>query len=212
MDPEVYRVDWHFPRYRVIPLGEVRSMLEKEGFNLNDRDRLRPLYALRLQQEFGAHLFRVGPPIMPPMHRKLRGKIFRTVEGKEELEVLEDNGIIASYFKGQHAVRITPSIAGQLEICARALLSELEDELRRLNEAAEEGNGMARRRDILGRRVGAMARHLNDEMRWIALLGDCGLPAKNDRKSLMNGLHLAYGGGWAAPNEEAIVLEVTEIE
>ncbi|MBV1686361.1 hypothetical protein KRR38_01405 [Novosphingobium sp. G106] len=59
---EVYRIDWRFNTFRTVRLGELTNFLVEEGFDLTNRDRLRPIYSLKLQQELSSHLTRVGPP------------------------------------------------------------------------------------------------------------------------------------------------------
>lgn len=208
---EVYRVDWQFSKYRMIPLGQIKRELEEGGFDLTDRDRLRPLYALQLQHEFSAHMFRVGHPIMPPLHRKVAAKVFRMVEDRlEQLHEFDDGEVFATYFKGSNKVRITPSVAGELEKCLRELLKEMEDQLHELQETKVVGQTLNQRCEILDRRIKATARDVNTEERWIKLLGDCDLPKSGNRKKLMNGLCLVYGENWPTPSQETIVFQVTD--
>ena len=207
---EVYRIDWEFQTYRTVALGDLEGYLRKGGFDLSDRDRLRPLYALKLQQEFSSHVFRVGPPIMPPVRIKLRGEIFCTVGGKSSIEVLEPEDISMSLFQDKFKMRLTLYIVGRLRQALEGLLAQMTERLRELQEAGRDDEALMREVSALRPKIDAMHRRLDEDERWLDLHGDLDLPEPGNPKKLMQGLYVVYGTEWAEPSEPAILLQVTK--
>ena len=177
------------------------------GVDVSGRDRLRPLYALKLQHEFGQQLLRVGDPVMPPFRKGVRGDIIRSVDGLEKVDGLEDIHLSSAFEENTRTVRITPSVAGRLQEALGELSRGMEEELSALKDGEDEREAM-----LLQYKVEAMGRAFRDDDKWINLLGDIELPNCDEKKKLMQGLYLAQGSGWLAPGEPAIVFQVTEME
>jgi hypothetical protein len=182
--------------------------LGDEGYELTNRDRLRPLYGLKLQQDFGNHILRVGPPIMPPVHMPMRGELFLcTDEQTTPLGVLEKDELYSSWFKGKLTVRITPSIAGQLRRTVEDLLIGMKDRLDEL-KTAEQDDRVKKAVKSLEPKVTAITNNLAKDESWIRLLGDQELPSSLEKKT--QGLYFVRGAGWTRPSDPAIVFQITD--
>jgi hypothetical protein len=59
-----------------VPFSDLREWLRKTGYDLVDRARLRPLFALGLQHAFHAHRARVGWPKSPPLFQSLHTELW----------------------------------------------------------------------------------------------------------------------------------------
>lgn len=207
---EVYRIDWKFGSYRTVPLGELQGYLRDEGYQLANRDRLRPLYGLKLQQEFGNHVLRVGPPIMPPVHMGMSGEIFRCIAGQTtSIGRIEKEELFASWFKGDLTVRITPTIAARLRGAVEELLVEMQGRLSTL-QAANQDENVKKAVKSLDFKVTALTDVLAKDDQWIKLLGDQELPAIGSVKKKFNGLFFVRGPGWTPPSDPAVVFEISD--
>ena len=209
-DSEVYRIDWKFDTYRTVKLGELKAYLCDEGFDISGRDRLRSLYALKLQQEFGNHVLRVGPPVMPPVQMKMSGEIVQSMDGERvPVNTLDDDGVFASFFKGKLSIRITPAIAGQLRSAVEKLHAAMRERLTILKTADRSNKASPNELRTLNLKVAAIARHLEIDRSWIELLGDKDLPKIGSIRRLLPNLYLARGHEWTDPTESAVVFQVT---
>lgn len=198
---EVYRIAWKFAKYRSVELGKLEAWLKDEGFDVSNRDRLRPLFGLKLQQEFGAHLLRVGPPIIPPMTTPARGQIFVcSSPGRDPIRQFDAGEIMLTRFKGTTWLRVTPPLAG-------ALKEASEDLLNRLAEKHEASSGRAK--EDLARKVTALEGQLSKDEFWIGLLSNVELNAVGRVKSV-GLLQFVLGSDWAEPGKPCVVLEISE--
>lgn len=207
---EVYRIEWDFGSYRTVPLGGLRKHLQEGGYNLSNRERLRPLYGLKLQQEFGNHVLRIGPPIMPPVHMPMRGEIFQWIdESTTSFGSLGKDELFASWFKGQLTVRITPSVAGLLRTSVEELLAALKRRLTDL-KAAQPDDTVKKAIKALEPKVDAIENNLKEDEKWVALMGDHELSPSLKKVSGIHGLMFVRGEGWQPPSVPAIVLQITD--
>jgi hypothetical protein len=205
---EVYQIDWEFRSYRTVALGDLNQHLRDQGYQLANRDRLRPLYALKLQQEFGNHVLRVGPPIMPPVHMEMVGEIFQCVGGiATSIGVFDKKELYASWFNGNLALRITPSIAGRLRTAVEELLAVMRERLAALEAATQDETAKKALRS-LGPKVNALAESLAKDEQWINVLGDHTLTASSKR--ICHGLSLVRGQGWTPPADPTVVFQVSD--
>jgi hypothetical protein len=206
---EVYQIEWDFGSYRTVPLGGLKQLLTEQGYQLSNRDRLRPLYGLKLQQEFGNHILRVGLPIMPPVHMPMRGEIFQWIdESTTSIGILEKDELFASWFKGQLRIRITPSIAGRLRTAVEELLAAMRRRLSDLKAEQDEVSKKAIR--SLEPKVDSIAKTIEEDERWVALMGDHELSPSLKKVSGLHGLFFVRGEGWPAPSGPAIVLQISD--
>jgi hypothetical protein len=209
-DAEVYRIDWHFETFRTVRLEDLVTVLKEQGLDLENRDRLRSLYALKLQQEFGNHLLRIGPPIMPPISRRLSGSIKRGITGAETSdEKLDDGGVVAARFGKSLSLRLTPSLVAKLKEATSNLAGEMEDHL----ELLPQGNGAAEKRHTeWSLKTTAVREQLGNDALWMGLLNGIDVPSKGEVKKIRGSIYLANGSGWSFPNAPAVVLALKENE
>lgn len=174
---QIFQIVWDFKKYRTVALNKVRATLEEDDFNIEDRVRLRPLYALQLQQEFAAHTFRVGVPTAPPVLRAIDVDIwFKSkgivIPGDGGRAADRDQGVepfIAARFSEGGAAAYT--LKGKQHLVpTMALVDMIRDALgevtKRLEtEAAEEGTP-PKRRTQLRSEVQSIRGILNDEEKW----------------------------------------------
>ena len=76
---DVFRIDWLFHRYKTVPIRDLKEHLISNGFRVENYERLTPLYALQLQQEFANKVFRVGVPATPPVTLRLKASVVQLV-------------------------------------------------------------------------------------------------------------------------------------
>ena len=209
-DSDVYRINWDLKKCRAVALGDLKTQLGSDGFDISGRDRLRPLYALKLQRELSDHIFRIGHPVMPPIRMKMKGDIFRSMGERERVDALNDDGVFRSFFKGSSTFKITMSVVGRLRNAVEELLEYMRDELRTLEEADQNDGDIKRRTAALRPKVEAVSRQLNEEERWIGLLCETVLPETDKPKKLLQGLYLVYGSEWTYPNDSAVVFQVID--
>jgi hypothetical protein len=196
---EVYRIVWDFAKYRSVPLGGLRDWLVGGGYDVTNRDRLRPLFALKLQQEFGAHLMRVGPPIMPPMTTKARGRVLICVPEQEEVAAFSESELMLTRFKKLTWLRVTPWIAGTLRQQCEELRLRVEEQ----RDAAE-----GKKRADLQKKVDSIVGHLDDDDFWISLLDGVELNAPGSVKTV-GPLGIVVGTEWN-DSKVRVMLEITE--
>ena len=207
---EVYRIDWEFKTYRTVPLGKLEDYLSKKRVDVSKRDRLRPLYALKLQNDFGRQLLRPGHPVMPPFRKGVRGAIARSWDGPKEVEDLDDLFLSSALEDSRRVVRVTPALAGRMQAALGVLHRDLLERLSNDEHGTQgEGDGSA---TFLQNKVKAIRKVLDDDEKWIGLLGEVEVPGLNSVKKLMHGVYIAQGDEWQAPKEPAVVFQVIHVE
>lgn len=202
---EVYRIDWRFNTFRTVPLGELAKFLADNGFDLANRDRLRPIYSLKLQHELGSHLTRVGPPIMPPIAKHVCSKIrYRSRTGVAD-EALPANEIVVSHFKKKSTVMLTPALIAKLKRACGEHLEFLREELAAMPDATEQER---KKRAPQVAKVDGLQAQIAGSQTWVRLVGDKSLPADGKIEKLGGSVYVAQGSGWVHPSSPAVVLVI----
>ena len=198
---EVYRINWNFSKYRSVRLIELATWLQGQGYSTANRDRLRPLYGLKLQQQFGAHLMRVGPPLTPPMTTKASGRIFICSPDRSDPEELEHGEVMLSRFGGRTRVRITPKIASAMKNGCEQLVSELEGKASAML--------VARQADFR-KKIESHQRTVENDAFWIDLLNGVDLSGPGAVKPVGSSCGFVLGADWADGGKLRVVLEIEE--
>jgi hypothetical protein len=206
---EVYRIDWRFNSFRTVALGELTTFLTGAGFDVSKRDRLRPIYSLKLQHELGSHLTRVGPPIMPPIAQHAKAKIRYKIAEKVENVILSTGEVVVSRFKKKATVRFTPSLVAKLKLACQDVLDDLRATL---DAMPTEGEGAQKALKPMAAKVEGLDGQLSRSDFWSGLLGDHQLPGFGECAKLKGVLSLALGGDWTFPGPPAVVLVIGEKE
>jgi hypothetical protein len=196
---EVYRIVWEFSKYRSVPLGHLRDWLVAEGFDVSNRDRLRPLFGLKLQQEFGAHLMRVGPPVMPPMTTKAVGRVLICAPEREEAGEFTSSELMLTRFKKQTWLRVTPKIAGLLKQRCEDLRAKVEEQ----REQAVEN-----KKSDFTKKIDSITASLDNDDFWIELLDGVELNLPGSVKTV-GPLGFVVGPDWS-DNKVRVMLEIRE--
>ena len=206
-DFDVLRIDWLFHRYKTVPIRDLKTHLTSNGFHVDRYERLTPLYALQLQQEFANKVFRIGSPATPPVTLRLKASVVQwspspALENSGYQDEIfcsfTDDEVSAYHFDGSLRFKITPHIAGCLRDALRELLPTLRDHLGGLAEQAHTD---------FEHKVRAIERLLEDHQKWAELLGDLPLGSEGSRKPLCSTVHLAVGT-YDAFNQPAVVLHI----
>jgi len=204
---EVYRIDWRFNSFRTVPLGGLAKFLEDEGFDLANRDRLRPIYSIKLQHELGSHLTRVGPPVMPPIAKHVRGKIrYHSVNGVSDIALLASE-LVVSHFKKKSTIMLTPALISKLKLACGEHLEHLKEQLAAMPEGTAEEQ---KARKPLASKVEGLTAQLAGSDTWIRLFGDKLLPAEGKCDKVGGCIYVAHGTGWVHPGPPAVVLVIGE--
>lgn len=205
---EVYRIEWTFRNYRSVELGKIEVWLKDHGFDLNNRDRLRPIFALKLQHEFGAHLLRVGPPVLPPMTIPATGKIFVCDPDRNEFYKFEPAELLLTRYKEKTLLRVTPRIAGLLKQACEDLLIRLDAE----SAATAKANGdpiKTKSQIELDKKIESLSNQVMNDDFWIKLLNGKELNGRGSVKT-DNFLGFVLGAEWSDTNKPRVVLEIEE--
>jgi hypothetical protein len=214
-DESVYRIDWHFRSYTTVPLGALKDYLERQGFKTADRERLRPLHALKLQQAFGSHLTRVGPPVMAPNARRMEAAIIIFTDGHFRETALADGDVVASFHDGATTVRLTTSVVGQLQDAAGELVAELNSALTSIEaeETTSPKAAMQREKRLVGARasIESLLHQIEDDEIWVKLADDHALPKFGALNGLGGPVRIQNGGPLVTPNKSSIILFVGEL-
>lgn len=201
----VYRIDWSFSGYRSTTLGKLAAWLADGGFDTSNRSRLRPLYGLKLQQEFGAHLLRVGPPVMPPLTYAAEGRLYRCAGGAKELVQEFTNGeVMLSHHKDETVLRLTPKLVDRIRSIALGLRSDLQTEL----DAAPAGDN--KKRGPITAKLDALTRDIDDDQLWIDLVDGMPLHAGGSMKDLKSVCAFVRGKDWTPPTKPRVVFEIVD--
>jgi hypothetical protein len=211
-----------FSAYRSVPLGDLQNWLAQEGYDTTNRDRLRPLYGLKLQQEFGAHLLRVGPPVLPPLTYAAEGKIYIISAGEREIvEELTNGEVMLSHHKGVTVVRMTPKIVDAMKRGAEELVRRLteakaarstqKDNTDR-EQAKLETEGEPRKPKADGEqlKIDAISRDVENDDYWITLVDGVVLNAPGSVLDKGSTCSFVPGVEWSNPGKPRIVLEILE--
>jgi len=197
---EVYRIVWDFAKYRAVPLGGLETWLKAQKFDVTNRDRLRPLFGLKLQQEFGAHLMRVGPPILPPTTTGAVGRIYLSSAERQLLGDFTPSELMVTRVKGVLWLRVTTRIASALRDHCETLRSGMLDD-----QAAATTE---RKKADWQKKIDALAKELDDDAFWIKLLDGFELNAPGSMK-VVGPMGFVVGAEWT-DNKMRVVLEITE--
>ena len=196
---EVYRIVWDFSKYRSVRLGCLDQWLEEKGFDIKNRDRLRPLFGLKLQQQFGAHLMRVGPPVMPPITTKVMGRVLIcTPEQKNEVQ-FDSSELRITRFKNLTVLRVTPKVAGKLKQYCEELRAHMVD----LWNIAPKNKKVQ-----FNKKIASVDRSLDDDQFWIKLLNGVELNRTGSVKTVGH-LGFVVGKDWTN-SKELVMLEINE--
>ncbi|MEP9369992.1 hypothetical protein [Xanthobacter sp. VNH20] len=197
----VYRIDWNFKEYRSIPLAKLADYLKELGLNVANRDRLRPLYALKLQQEFGAHLMRVGPPIMPPLTYEAEGRVYDNFGGVKNLgEEFIQGEVMLSHHQDETRVRMTPKLVDALQRAAQTLVQKMID----AKPAPQPGKP-----DHEQTKIDALQKEIDNDDFWIGLVEGVTLNGFNSMKAIGTGCSFIRGE-WSATGKPRVIFEVSE--
>jgi hypothetical protein len=204
---EVFRIDWRFNTFQTVRLGDLAMYLAENGFDVSNRDRLRPIYSLKLQHELGNHLMRVGPPVMPPISRHAKSKIrYHSRDGVTDISLAADE-VVKSHFKKKSTVRFVPALVSKLKHACEEHLEYMRDQLQLMPDETEDEKKA--RRPLVAKVDGLEGQVAGSEV-WPLLLGDHPLPAEGEIKKLRGSVYVASGGGWVHPGHPAVVLVVGE--
>ncbi len=209
----VYRIDWQFSGYRSEPLGKLRDWLTANGFVTANRDRLRALYALKLQQEFGAHLLRVGPPVMPPLTFAAEGTVYLADKtGRQVFEEIARGDIMLSHHKGELVARLTPKLVDSLRRAAQAILDDLKSKrARRPADLAPPAGQSNQKIDPDQAKIEALQRELDTDDYWINLVDGVVLNAPGSIIDRGGACSFVRGGvEWKNPSKPRVILEILE--
>ena len=175
---EVYRINWEFAAFQSVPLAKLQDHLTANGFDVTHRDRLRAPFSFDLQQSFGANLFRVGTPAMPPITREVtaRALLVHKDEIVEE-RVFDDPSMRLTWYKRKTHARFTLTHVEEL----RQLCRERHDRIReehdtlvdKLEESDEKSRGHLKKRiEKLDDRCASILNMLDDATVWDKVHGD----------------------------------------
>jgi hypothetical protein len=197
--------------------------LVREGYDTKNRDRLRPLYGLKLQQQFGAHLLRVGPPVMPPLTYAAEGRIYLTNAGRRELlEELTNGEVMLSHYKGVTVARMTTKIVDPMKRGAEELVRQLREDKAARSARRDKAVGEQAKSDTGGRpgkpkvdgeqlKIDAISRDIDSDDYWITLVDDgVVLNAPSTMLDRGNACSFVRGVEWQNPGKPRIVLEILE--
>lgn len=206
---EILCIDWRFDSYQSIEFGKVLTFLESGGYDISNRDRLRPLYALQLQQEVARYVTRVGEPVSPPVRVQLRAKVIESIDWESRTVVhdLDDESLVGSFYKGSSRLHLTTTVVERMRDSLLDLRGAM---LSRAQDLRDAGTFEENASDIraLEAKSCAIDRHLRDVDRWVVLLRGFDLPAKGKSTKIAQSLHVAFGGDWTPPNESFVALEI----
>ena len=208
----IYRVDWNFKKYYSTSLGALQDNLNSEGFDISNRDRLRPLYALQLQQQFANFLFTVGSPIPPPARVPVKASIVRYIPDPtgehnpvpETVHQFEDDDIYATLVNKGISIRITLPVSERLRQAVEELYQDSLDLLHDENG----GNSV----QYLQPKIEAIGNHLDNDDKWVSILGDHQLPKPAKVGNLVNGLLLISDPECPYPEEPIVLLNVVVLD
>jgi hypothetical protein len=197
---DVYRIVWNFAQYRAVELGKLKKWLEDGGYDTSNRDRLRPLFGLKLQQEFGAHLMRVGPPVLPPMTTGAMGRVLVCGPNQQVFGSFSNKQLMITRFKDQVLLRVTPPIAG--------LLKEACENLKVVMEGSRDAATKTKQQGDWQKKIDSISSQIDDDDFWIKLLDGVSLNAPGAIKPL-GPLGFVLGNEWTE-SRPRVILEILE--
>ena len=209
---EIYRIEWNFKKYFSTSVGALQAKLVTEGFDISNRDRLRPLYALQLQYQFANFLFTVGSPIPPPARVPVKATLVRYIPNStkedeptpETVYEFEDDDIHATLVNKGISIRLTLAVSERLRQAVEELYQDGLDLLENGNEANDVRH--------LRPKVEAIGNHLDSDDKWVSILGDHLLPKTGKVDNLLNGLLLISDSECPAPQEPVVLLNVVVLD
>ena len=207
-ESELYRVEWDFKRYYSVEIRCLQRHLSAEGFETSDRDRLRPLYSLKLQQQFASYLFSVGSPVPPPSRISVNARIVQYIPNQvtagnptsETVYKFGRDDIYATYSGDRISIRITPNIADELRKAVERLYRESAELVESNNQAS----------DNLKRQIAAIKNHLDNDDKWVSILDDQLLPKAGKSERLANGLLFVSDDDFPVPSTPTVVFYVID--
>ncbi len=209
---EVFRIHWAFSSYRSVALKELKDYLKCDGYDVKRRDRLRAPFSFRLQQEFGANLFRVGAPAMPPMTREASAsiKLFCKGEVQEQVDI-DDPQLRLTSYGTDTCVRLGIADTEKLYSLCETLSANFDDEIVELSEGLadlNEGQRKALEKKIfpLEKQRAALDKKLSDDLFWHELHGDH--PIARKLTALRGIAKLVLGDEWDQEQHNQIILHV----
>ncbi|MBB6510911.1 hypothetical protein F4695_004303 [Rhizobium soli] len=161
---EVYQIDWDFRGYKAVALDQVRQHLRKRKFETSQHDRLRPLYALKLQQEFASQILRIGPPVVPPVMRSVKGEIWQiSPDAVTKVHVFGPDELIEISHKAQHSVVLT---LGCATVIRRKVLALAEAVTAYKSSLTDENDPKQQKRGRLGGAHQEIRDLLGNDVHW----------------------------------------------
>lgn len=185
-----YQIDWDFDHFASVQLSEVPKFLENAGCNVEKHERLRPLYALKLQQEFGARMLRVGAPIVPPVMRQVRAELVQALDGKVKvLHAFSLGDVVVSAMKDEQRVLLSAEVASQIHQAMIEASERAKAAHTALKEKGEAGQAVERMADAATR----LQKAVGDDDFWAGLLvKPRELPAAGKLGKSNDGLNVAH--------------------
>ena len=196
---EVYRIVWNFSKYRSVPLGCLNQWLQEKGFDVENRDRLRPIFGLKLQQQFGAHLMRVGPPVIPPITTKATGRVLICTPEPKREEPFNSSELRITRLKELTVLRVTPKVADRLKQYCEDL---------RANMVELQNTAPQNKKAQFTKKIQSVERSLDDDQFWIKLLDGVELNGTGSVKTV-GPLGFVVGNDWTN-SKERVMLEINE--
>ena len=195
---EVYSIEWNFSKYRSVELGRLSKWLNEKGYDTSNRDRLRPLFGLKLQQAFGAHILRVGPPLIPPTTSKATGSIYVCFGDDREQHGESIDDLMITRIGDTAILHVTPAVATLLKSASEELLQRLDE------DAAAKGG---RQRENAEVKAKSRRRNVDNDSEWISMLSGIELNSPNSVK-MQNGVGFVVGS--AGSQKNTVCLEIVE--
>jgi hypothetical protein len=162
-----YQIDWDFDHFASVALADVPNFLVRAGCKIEQHERLRPLYALKLQQEFGARMLRVGAPVVPPVMWQVRAQLVQPLGGSLTILHSFDLGdVVVSAMKNDHRVHLSAEVTSQIN---RAMIEAAERAEAAVAKLVADGHG-GQPLQQLKDAVGLLKRAVDDDDFWATLL------------------------------------------
>ncbi len=206
---EILCIHWKFHSYRSVAFGKLPRFLRSQGYDISNRDRLRPLYALQLQQEFARKVTRIGRPVSPPIRVQLRAQIILSTPRRSapSIDDLDGECLVGSFYEGTCRLHLTTKVVQNMRDSLSELLSDMEFQLRYLTSVSAASKDQRDHRDLTAKKD-ALVRYLQDDEKWIALLQGRDLPDRDKSTKVGQSLYVTCGHKWTRPTEPYVALQV----
>ena len=139
-------------------------------------------------------------PVKATIARYIPGHTAEENPAPETIHEFDSNDIYATYLGQDISVRITPTVAGELRKAVEHLYTD--------SAALLEVNDQAASDPHLQPKVEAIGSHLDNDDKWISILGDRQLPKPGKSDSLVNGLLLVSDSELPVPNKPTVIFNV----